>query len=217
MEASSMTHTAVPAKKKVPFILLIIALAILFGMSLVTLAASVLLYVNDNSQKDEIAALKDELASINKNGSKMNDQLSILQTEKAALQSKLTSITDVELAAIKGDIMLLKDKSKDTDVPGFNISNLNLSFDDADSKFDYFYGEATVTCDDAAGGYVVIVKQTHISGGMQNREQYQYFLMAIGDGSGKFYTTDWAEKGKLERPEYTYEIIGVIKTTGIAK
>lgn len=216
MEASPRLHTAPPAGKKTSVVLLLIALALLFCMVVLSLAAAVFLYVTGNNAKADLSSrlesATNEIAVLKRNASGLENRLLAQETEKAALESRVNTLADVDIAAIRGDITLLKDAAKDVN-PGFYVSNLNLTFSDTDTNYDYYYGNATVTCGDNSAGYVVIIKQTWISGGTANRDTVQYFLIPVAGGTGKFYTTDWNDKGKLVKPSYNYEVVGFVKTT----
>ncbi len=104
----------------------------------------------------------------------------------------------------------LEEKSKP---PLFRVASFDLSHDSGEYTESYS-GKGTITCD-TDKPYMVLVKITLKSGGSADEKKVQQYYVTVTDGKGEFTTYDWADKGKLDKPEYETEILAFVEATMI--
>lgn len=95
--------------------------------------------------------------------------------------------------------------------PVFSIASFKLEY----KKDDYgeaYSGNVIITCD-RPDPCIVILRTTLLSGGSAYTEAVSYSMLIIQNGVGKYSTYDWAETGKLTKPEYQFEVIGYVQMT----
>ena len=135
--------------------------------------------------------------------------LTLLSLYVIHLESKLTSMqSSLDFAAEWVDSIqsTLDIQSPD---PVFSIASFKLDY----KKDDYgetYSGSVIITCDQTAP-CIVILKTTLVSGGSAYTEAVSYSLLIVQNGVGKFTTYDWGKVGKLEKPEYQFEVVGYIQ------
>ncbi len=93
--------------------------------------------------------------------------------------------------------------------PVFFIARFDLNYK-KDEYGEGYSGTAIISCDlpDAS---IVILKTTLLSGGSAYTEEVSYSLVIVQDGIGRYPTYDWGETGKIEKPEYQFEVIGYVQ------
>lgn len=222
MEPAVQINPAAPAKKKVSFIIMVVALALTFCIAIASLVSAVLLFLNDNSLRDQIADLKSESVAaqdtLKADDAKLQEKISglskdviaIKDTEIADLKTKMDQFGNVELASVKTDVAALKEKTKDIH-PDFNVGTLKLKFDNSYAYTDYYDGKASVTCSDKDAKYLVLIKVNLKSGGTPGKEDEFFVVISVINGLGELITFDSNSKGKLVKPVYSLEIVGFTK------
>ncbi len=119
---------------------------------------------------------------------------------KDSLESNAMSIETVQTS------MERLDRPK----PVFSIARFDLNYK-KDEYGEGYSGTAIIACDlpDAS---IVILKTTLLSGGSAYTEEVSYSLVIVHDGIGRYPTYDWGETGKIEKPEYRFDVVGYILT-----
>lgn len=69
-------------------------------------------------------------------------------------------------------------------------------------------GNGILTTNDKKGVYIVALKQTLISGGSEESEEQKVGIVLVSNGKGEFSTWDYGDVGKIEKPNYKFEVIG---------
>lgn len=198
-------------KSSLPFILMTVAVILSFCIAVASMAAAVVLFIGNNELKEDIKALKSQADDFSEGMRGQDKTVRTMSTQvsanKAEIDVKLATLRDTDLKAIKGDVATLQDKTKDIH-PDFKLSSLKLTFDDSYTYSDYYDGVASVTCSDKASKYLVLIKSILKSGGTPGVDREYTVYATVVNGTGKFYTQDSNEKGKLVKPVYSFEIIG---------
>lgn len=101
------------------------------------------------------------------------------------------------------------------------ISNTKASFEITDYKIvsettDYtsitnsttYKGTGILTTSNKKGVYLVALKKILISGGTEDTKQESVDIVLVYNGKGEFSTFDYGDVGKIEKPNYKFEIIG---------
>lgn len=103
----------------------------------------------------------------------------------------------------------------------FFISNIKPEFEIASYKIqsettNYTYttnsiryeGEGILTTSNKTGVYIVALKKKLVSGGSEESEKESVSIVIVSNGKGEFSTYDYGDVGKIERPNYEFEVIG---------
>ena len=141
--------------------------------------------------------------------------LALLALYVLQLNGKLASLQSA-LESTAGRVGLIQSSLEiQPAAPVFSVASFKLEY----KKDDYgetYSGNVIITCDQA-DPCVVILKTTLISGGSAYTDAVSYSLLIVQNGVGKYSTYDWGELGKLEKPQYEFEVVGYIQTAANAK
>lgn len=96
--------------------------------------------------------------------------------------------------------------------PNFEITDFKISSDTTDytsiANSTTYKGNGILTTSDKKGVYIVALKQTLKSGGSEDSKKESVDMVLVSNGKGEFSTYDYGDVGKIEKPDYKFEIIG---------
>lgn len=96
--------------------------------------------------------------------------------------------------------------------PNFEITDFKISSDTTDytsiANSTTYKGNGILTTSDKKGVYIVALKQTLKSGGSEDSKKESVDMVLVSNGKGEFLTYDYGDVGKIEKPDYKFEIIG---------
>ncbi len=127
------------------------------------------------------------------------------------MQTEMDDLRDIlESSAMNIETMQTSVERLARAIPTFSIARFDLNYK-KDEYGEGYSGTAIISCDlpDAS---IVILKTTLLSGGSAYTEEVSYSLVIVHDGIGRYPTYDWGETGKIEKPEYKFEVVGYLLT-----
>ena len=146
-------------------------------------------------------------------GIRVNNRLKVLEEQIA--QSNQAS---ADLESFKGEVdarFASLEGAPGGSEPQFAISDLIMASEI--SEYDYiddyitYEGEGSITeTTGSSADYLVVLKQTLVSGGVSYAEPVTYKIISVIDGSGDFSTYDYGSVFEVDEPTYDFEIIGYI-------
>jgi len=149
-------------------------------------------------------------------GIQVNNRLGVLEEQIA--QSNQAS---VDLEEYKGEVdarFVSLEGAPGGSEPQFAISDLIM--DSEITEYDYiddyvtYEGEGSITeTTGSSADYLVVLKETLVSGGVSYAEPVTYMIISVVDGSGDFSTYDYGTVFEVDEPTYNFEIIGFITIT----
>ena len=96
--------------------------------------------------------------------------------------------------------------------PNFEVTDFKISSETTDytsiANSTTYKGEGILTTSDKKGVYMVALKQILKSGGSEDSKKENVNIVLVSNGKGEFSTYDYGNVGKIEKPNYEFEIIG---------
>ncbi len=96
--------------------------------------------------------------------------------------------------------------------PNFEVTDFKISSETTDyssiTNTTRYEGNGILTTSNKKGVYIVALKKTLTSGGSEESRQEDINMVLVSNGKGEFSTYDYGDVGKIEKPSYTFEIIG---------
>ena len=149
-------------------------------------------------------------------GVRFNNRIAVLEEQLAQANQVSAALEDYKIEtnerfnAIEG--------SSGAGAPQFQVSNFTM--DSEITEYDYiddyityegqgFINETT----NNGNNYLVVLKQTLVSGGVGYAEPVVYKFISVIDGSGEFSTYDYGTIFEVDEPSYDFEIIGYVTIT----
>ncbi len=146
-------------------------------------------------------------------GIRVNNRLKVLE-EQIAQSSQVSADLEEYKGEVDARFASLEGASGDSE-PQFSISDLIM--DSEITEYDYiddyvtYEGEGSITeTTGSSADYLVVLKQTLVSGGVSYAEPVTYMIISVVDGSGDFSTYDYGSVFEVDQPTYDFEIIGFI-------
>lgn len=183
----------------IPFIVLTLTIVIL---ALVV----IMLQISLSDFKKDYTQLKENVSQLN-NG--IQTDLNAVKIQKDLLQAELTDVRD-QLAVLQNNQI---QSAATPAVPKFKIDSFNLSFfSSTEYIFQSYSGTGTISSDDVKDSFLVLVKKSLKSGGAPATQKVEYMPILVVNGLGNFTTSDSFE-GKMEKPDYGFDIVGYSRIT----
>jgi len=96
--------------------------------------------------------------------------------------------------------------------PNFEITNFKISSNTTNytsiTNSTTYQGTGILTTSNKKGVYLVALKQVLKNGGSEDSEGETVKLVIVSNGKGEFSTYDYGDVGKIEKPNYEFEVIG---------
>lgn len=96
--------------------------------------------------------------------------------------------------------------------PNFEITDFKISSETTNytsiNNTTTYKGNGILTTSDKKGVYMVALKQTLKSGGSEDSEKESVGMVLVSNGKGEFTTYDYGDVGKIEKPDYEFEVVG---------
>ena len=96
--------------------------------------------------------------------------------------------------------------------PKFEITDFKISSDTTNytsiTNSTTYKGSGILTTPEKKGVYIVALKRILKSGGSENSEEENVEIVLVSNGKGEFSTYDYGDVGKIEKPNYEFEVIG---------
>jgi hypothetical protein len=186
---SRLTKQKVDSRGRVISAIALFAAALVFIVLLIAIILGVVFGVRLNNR---ISALEDQLAGT-------NESFAEFETSRSDIEDRLS--------ALEG--------SPSASAPQFEVSNFSTTSDITEYDYidDYITYEGEGVIIEKMGtdaDYLVILKQTLVSGGGAYTESNTYKLISVIDGTGDFSTYDSGTVIEMDEPVYEFEILGYI-------
>jgi hypothetical protein len=147
-------------------------------------------------------------------GIRLNEKLTSLETKQDNFLQNIAQFDEMNAGVEERLTALEMAQSKPK--PQFSVSSFEI--ESSISEYDYiddyitFEGFGFVVEETgSAANYLVILKQTLISGGSEWTEALTYKTLTVIDGVGEFSTYDSGLVTEVDEPRFTFEIIGYIE------
>ena len=106
-------------------------------------------------------------------------------------------------------ILALSGNNGAMSIADFNISEMDFLETNPYSNTIRYEGEATITCKDTEGTYLVIYSEKLVNGGTYEKiGQTTYQECIVHNGKGTITTYDYGDDDKITRPNYEIELLG---------
>lgn len=96
--------------------------------------------------------------------------------------------------------------------PKFEITDFKISSDTTEytsiTNSTSYKGNGILTTSDKKGVYIVALRRTLKSGGSEDSNKEDVNMVLVSNGKGEFSTFDYGDVGKIQKPDYEFEIIG---------
>lgn len=96
--------------------------------------------------------------------------------------------------------------------PNFEITDFKISSETTNytsiNNTTTYKGNGILTTSDKKGVYMVALKQTLKNGGSEDSEKESVGMVLVNNGKGEFTTYDYGDVGKIEKPDYEFEVVG---------
>lgn len=94
-------------------------------------------------------------------------------------------------------------------IDDFNTSKMKFSKTAPYSGTIRYEGQATITCKDTKGTYLVIYSEKLVSGGTyENIGKTNYYECIVHNGKGIITTYDYGDDDEIAEPDYEIELLG---------
>lgn len=135
-----------------------------------------------------------------------------MENEKSKLLSSKKIIWVVCIAIVVTAILVLWSIAKQ---PKFEIGNFSLKSETTNytsiTNSTTYEGTAEIISSNKKETYLVAVKVKRKAGGNEEAKKEYITMTMVSDGKGELSTYDSGEVGKIEKPEYEFEIVGSVK------
>ena len=104
-------------------------------------------------------------------------------------------------------IVIVSNIKPNFEITDFKISSNTTNYTSITNSTTY-EGTGILTTSNKKGVYLVALKQVLKSGGSEDSEGETVKLVIVSNGKGEFSTYDYGDVGKIEKPNYEFEVIG---------
>lgn len=149
-------------------------------------------------------------------GIRLNEKLTLLETQQDNFLQNIAQFDEINAGVEERLTALEMAQSKPK--PQFSVSSFEI--DSSISEYDYIddyitYEGFGIVIEEtgSAANYLVIIRQTLLSGGSEWAEALTYKTLTVIGGVGEFSTYDSGLVTEIDEPRYAFEVIGFLEIT----